>query len=77
MSGSGQLIEEIAEVLWANVSAPQLPAICSRLGLPDGDESEAYSSKRAYVRKRITAWSKDELVTLALRVQDIYPSDAL
>jgi len=77
MSGLGELIDEIAEVLWANVSAPQLPAICSRFGLADGEESEAYSSKRAYVRKRITAWPKEKLVDLALRVQDTYPSDAL
>lgn len=77
MSGLGELIDAIDEVLWANVSAPNLPEICSTFGMTEGDESESYSSKRAYVRKRITGWGENELVQLAKRVHEMYPSDSL
>lgn len=77
MAALGQLIEGIAEALWAGVSAPQLPAICVAFGLSGGEEGEAYSSKRAYVRKRITGWSKEQLIALARRVEETYPSEAL
>lgn len=77
MASLGELIGEIANVLWINVSAPQLPAVCRRFGMEDGEESEAYSSKRSYVRKRITAWQQDQLVELAQQVEDTYPSDSL
>ena len=49
------LRDAIAEALWAAVSAPSLPAACVRLGLRDGDASEAMHSKRKYVRARITS----------------------
>ncbi|QDT48908.1 hypothetical protein Pan258_29550 [Symmachiella dynata] len=77
MAGLGELVDDIAEVLWANISAPQLPAVCRRFGMDIGEESEAYGSKRSYVRKRITAWNRDQLVELAQKVEDTYPSESL
>lgn len=60
--------DAIAEALWGAVSAPALPAACVSLGLQDGDVAEAMSSKRKYVRNRVTAMKGQELLALAQRV---------
>ena len=62
------LRDAIAEGLWAQVSSPDLPGVCLRLGLPDGTREEAHSSKRKYVRVRIAAKTGAELLDLARAV---------
>lgn len=59
------LRDAIAEAMWKALSAPNLPAACSRLGLRDGDSSEAMGSKRKYVRSRIMGHSAQQLLALA------------
>lgn len=66
------LRDAIAEALWGAVSAPALPAACLALGLRDGDSAEAMSSKRKYVRSRITTFKGPELLALAQRVVGEY-----
>jgi hypothetical protein len=76
-AGLDQLIDSIADVLWAGVKAQHLPATCVALGLNGGEESEAFGSKRGYVRKRLVGWSKEKLVDLADKVLETFPSDSL
>jgi very-short-patch-repair endonuclease len=71
------LIEEIACTLAASVKAYNIPAVVSSLGLADGEESEAFSSKRVYVTKRLVGVAKQRLIELAKQVWEIYPSDSL
>nr|WP_199043720.1 hypothetical protein [Dyella sp. ASV24] len=58
-----------------------LPALCVELGIQSEvkseDESEAFASKRSYVKRRIASWKLPELTDLAERVFHIFPSDAL
>ena len=62
-----RLREEIAGAL-RTVKSYKLPGVCANLGLAEGSESEAHSSKRLYVLKRIQEWGASELLTLAHKV---------
>lgn len=66
------LRDAIAEALWRAVSATTLPAACVALGLREGDLAEAMTSKRSYVRSRITTFNGPELMALAHRVIEEY-----
>lgn len=77
MGGLERIIEEIACALGAGVKAYNLPAIAEAFGLAAGEQSEAFSSKRAYVTKRLAGWPREQLVDLAKRVQEAYPTDSL
>jgi very-short-patch-repair endonuclease len=59
------------------VKAYNIPKVASTLGMDAGEESEAFSSKRAYVVKRLVGWPKGKLVELAKTVQETYPNDSL
>lgn len=74
------LREQIAQAV-AVAKAYDLPAICVSLGIQgaegEGDEQDAFSSKRLYVRRRILSWSETDLLALAERVLREFPSDQL
>lgn len=63
MTSINELIDAIACVL-AEEKAYDLPSVCLRYGLENGEESEAFSSKRVYVQRRLK--SKDQLFLIDL-----------
>lgn len=77
MANLQPLVHEVANALAEAVKAYNLPAVASSLGLAEGEEGEAFSSKRVYVTKRIAGWSKDQLLELAKKVQEMFPEDSL
>ena len=64
--------EQIAETIWRNVSASNVPRVCKSLGIQDTvrdeEAAEAYSSKRRYVKVRLLEKSKAELLQIAANV---------
>ena len=70
------LVNDISETL-ASVKAQRLPAVCEKLGLAPGTESEAFSSKRSYVRRRIDVMTTEELIGLGRRTLELVDSAAL
>jgi hypothetical protein len=70
------LVERIAETLHA-VKAYDLPAVCERLGLSEGDGSEEHASKRAYVRSRLQVLNNHRLLQLAREVEQDYSNFSL
>lgn len=77
MAGLESLIEEIACTLAASVKAYNIPAVSEAFGLAPGESGEAFGSKRAYLSKRLVGRSKEQLIELAIKVQETYPSDLL
>ncbi|WP_224245524.1 hypothetical protein [Hyalangium gracile] len=67
MPNRRELVEAIAEALHP-VSANQLPAVCTRLGLREGTVDEAMSSKRTYVRTRLEGLPDADVVAFGARV---------
>jgi hypothetical protein len=67
MPNRRELVEAIAEAL-RPVSANQLPAVCTRLGLREGTVDEAMSSKRTYVRTRLEGLPDADVVAFGSRV---------
>lgn len=63
MASLNKIIEEIAHVL-SEEKSYDLPSVCERYGLDDGDKDEAFRSKRVYVQKRLKG--KDQLFLLDL-----------
>jgi hypothetical protein len=55
------------------VKSYNIHAVTASFGLAEGESGEAFSSKRAYVTKRLAGWSKDQLVELAKKVQGPTP----
>ena len=51
----------------ANEKAYNVPSYCVALGLADGDENEAFSSKAKYASRRLTGQSLDVLILAAER----------
>jgi hypothetical protein len=70
------LIECVAETLHA-VKAYDLPAVCERLGLSEGNGSEAHASKRAYVRSRLQGLNNHRLLQIAREVEQDYSNFSL
>jgi len=70
------LKENIAAALSAD-KAYNLPALCSELGLPEGEQSEAYSSKHYYVLRRVQSLGRDQVIALGKQVIERYPTYAL
>ncbi|HZH98336.1 MAG TPA: hypothetical protein VEX38_05145, partial [Fimbriimonadaceae bacterium] len=66
-----RLREAIADALWA-VKSYELPKVCTELGLEEGTEAEAHSSKRSYVRNRLS-FDREALLKLAYQVQNNFP----
>jgi hypothetical protein len=62
-----QLCEAIADALHP-VKSYDLPEVCQSFGLAEGDEQEAFASKRGYVRGRISDYTHDQLIELGSTV---------
>jgi len=77
MVGLESLAEAIACTLSESVKAYNIPKVALSFGMDDGEESEAYASKRSYVVKRLAGWPKDKLLDLSKAVQETYPTDSL
>jgi very-short-patch-repair endonuclease len=67
------LKHNIASVL-SVTKAYELPAVCTRLGLEAGDDSEAWSSKYRYVLRRVQFLGKDEAIRVAKEILQIRSS---
>lgn len=63
------LRDHIAEAIAVNVKAYNVPAACVRLGIQDsveeGDDSEAFGSKRMYVKSRLLSLNRADLLGVA------------
>lgn len=75
MAKLNQIIEEISKIL-SEEKAYDLPSVCRRYGLEEGEESEAFSSKRLYVQKRLKGKNKIFLLDLSKRIIDDYGESA-
>lgn len=75
MAKLNKIIEEIAHVL-SEEKSYDLPSVCERYGLDDGDESEAFRSKRVYVQKRLKGKNQLFLLDLSKRIIDDYGEEA-
>ncbi|MDF3831438.1 hypothetical protein P3W85_00450 [Cupriavidus basilensis] len=75
------LRDHIAEALAINVKAYNVPTVCVRLAIQstveEGDAAEAQNSKRVYVKNRLLAKEKAELLQIAERVLEEYASTDL
>jgi len=73
--------EAIACAIASNVKSYNVPDVCARLGIQATveaeDATEANQSKRLYVKKRLQSWQKPELLGLAGRLLEDYPSEEL
>jgi hypothetical protein len=76
MATENELIEAIASALH-HISAYELPAVCVKLGLEDGTGNEAFSSKRLYVKNRLTNKSRDFVIEIAQRTLEEYSTTHL
>ncbi|WP_218062325.1 abortive infection family protein [Paracoccus haeundaensis] len=67
------LRDQCAEVLWHEVSAPQLPNVCRRIGLdPEQTQAEPMNSKRAYVKSLLGALDDKATLAVARRIVENY-----
>lgn len=73
------LRDAIAEALWSHLSANELAGVCESFGLPPQSpgEDDPMSSKRSYVRRRLLAATREELLELARKVHEEYPTTEL
>lgn len=70
------LVNGITLVL-SQEKAYNVPNVCSRYGLRDGEESEAMYSRRVYIEKRLKTLTQLQLIDLAKRVANDYNSKDL
>jgi hypothetical protein len=75
------LREHIAKTIWAKVSAPNVPSVCQALGIQENvqedDASDAFRSKRGYVRKHLLKKDKAALLQIAGNVLTEFDSEEL
>lgn len=78
-SPPGHLIDHLRTSLVGAISdfkAYDVPGICSRIGLADGTDDEAYSSKNKYVSKRLASLPWNEVLgatrKLLLSIDDFH-----
>jgi len=69
------LIDGITIIL-SQEKAYDLPNICTKYGLENGDEQEAFRSKRVYIQRRLKGKDQLFLLDLAKRIMDDYNDDA-
>ena len=65
------MIKELRHLLAsaiADAKAYDVPALCRRLNLGDGEEQEAFASKYKYAQKRLVEVSADQVVTSACQL---------
>lgn len=75
MANLNKIIEEIAHVL-SEEKSYDLPSVCKRYGLEDGNEDEAFRSKRVYVQKRLKGKDQLFLLDLSKRIIEDYGEEA-
>lgn len=75
MANLNKIIEEIAHVL-SEEKSYDLPSVCERYGLEDGDKDEAFRSKRVYVQKRLKGKDQLFLLDLSKRIIEDYGEEA-
>ncbi len=74
----GKLRTEIAETMWACVSAHDLKHACDALGMPAGPpDANPWDSKRRYVINRLTGMPAAELAEMARTVAAEYDAHEL
>jgi hypothetical protein len=75
------LRKHIANTIWAKVSAPNVPSVCRALGIQENvqedDASDAFRSKRGYVRKHLLKKDKAALLQIAANVPTEFDSEEL
>lgn len=76
-----ELRGEIAEVIANEVKSYNIPSICARFSIQEAvnesDALEAHSSKRLYVKSRLSAFSPSQLLKIADEVRDVYSSPGI
>jgi hypothetical protein len=71
------LLESLKETIAAALSgakAYNLPQLCIDVGLSEGEESEAFSSKHYYVLRRVQLLGKNETIKVGKRAFERFPS---
>lgn len=68
------MITAIANLIANEEKAYDVPSICLKYGLDPGEESEAFSSKRTYVSKRLSSKSQDFIFSLTEQLIRDYES---
>ncbi len=66
----------LASAIW-DFKAYEVPAVCRRLGLADGSEQEAFSSKYKYAQVRLAEIKADQLIQIACDLVAEHPNFAL
>jgi Abortive infection C-terminus len=66
----------LAEII-SDEKAYDVPSICSNIGLPAGEEQEAFSSKFRYAKKRLDALDSSELYGCADKLSKLIESPRL
>lgn len=73
-----ELCSEISEVIASEVKSYNVPAICVRFSIQkaveETDSHEAHSSKRSYVKARLSTFNPVQLLTIAAEIREVYPS---
>jgi AbiJ N-terminal domain 3 len=75
MTKLNKIIDEITLIL-SQEKAYDLPIVCNRYGLENGDESEAFQSKRIYVQRRLKGKGQLFLLDLSKRIIDDFGEEA-
>jgi hypothetical protein len=69
-----ELISAIADLIASEEKSYNIPSVCTRYGLDAGDESEAFSSKRSYVIKRLSSKKTEYVLKIAEHLLHDYNS---
>jgi len=76
-----RLREQIADTIWANVSAQNVPSVCQALGIQEdvqeGDAADAFRSKRGYVKKHLLRKDRAALLGIVAKVLTEFASPEL
>lgn len=70
-------LREAVANTFAAEKAYNVPGVCRRYGLEDGEESEAFQSKRKYVLRRLQPLADDRLLDIARQVARNFDNDEL
>ena len=71
-----QIRDLVADALYP-INAYQLPSVCERFGLEEGNPSEAFSGKIRYVMNRLNPLSHEKVIEVAKEVVQDYPHEPL
>jgi hypothetical protein len=71
-----ELRRQVANVL-SNVKSYELPGVCARYALEDGENDEAHQGKFRYAYKRLSKLKAPEILSVAHAVLEDFPDDGL